>query len=59
MSFYKNRRDDTCAFVCDQCGEEREMDGSDFFDALDEVKDHGWRARQDCGEWMHFCPDCL
>ena len=58
MSFYKNRRDDTCAFVCDQCGDEYELDGTDFHDALEEVKENGWRARNEFGEWLHLCDCC-
>ena len=41
MSFFKNRRDDTCAFVCDDCGVEHQLDGTDFFDALEE-RGGGW-----------------
>lgn len=58
MSFYKNRRTDTCSFVCDECGEERELDGTEFFDALEAVKDDGWRAHNDHGEWLHLCEHC-
>ena len=59
MSFFKNRREDTCTFVCDDCGVEHQLDGTDFFDALEAAKDDGWRARQESGDWVHLCPDCL
>ena len=55
MSFFKNRREDTCTFVCDQCGEEHVMDHTDFHDGLEQVKDNGWRARLEHGEWQHYC----
>ena len=58
MSFFKNRREDTCTFVCDQCGEEHVMDHTDFHDGLEQVKDNGWRARLEHGEWQHYCGDC-
>ena len=58
MSFYKNRREDTCAFVCDECGEEYDLPYMDFTDALSAAKDDGWRAVLDGGEWRHLCEDC-
>lgn len=58
MSFYKNRREDTCAFVCDECGIEHSVSGTDFRDALEDAKGAGWRAVPQDGDWLHLCPDC-
>lgn len=58
MSIRKNYADRTTTFTCDDCGETFEADGLDFYDALDEFKDHGGAARLDGGDWLHLCGDC-
>lgn len=58
MTTQRNYRHETITFICDECGEEYEADTDDFRDALDDFKQHGGRAVQDCGEWLHMCRDC-
>ncbi len=45
--------------ICDgeDCGEFLQVDG-DFYDVLNEIKDHGWKSRKIRDEWQHFCPNC-
>lgn len=45
-------------FVCDDCGVEYDTMTSDFRDGLDDAKSDGWVARQEDGEWRHYCEDC-
>lgn len=58
MSYFKNTRSDNSTFVCDDCGDELPCAGTDFYPALEEAKDNGWRARREGGDWLHLCPDC-
>ena len=58
MGVRKNWADRTTTFTCDQCGDTFEADGLDFYDALDEYKEHGGAARLEAGEWLHFCGCC-
>lgn len=58
MSSRRNHRDKTITFTCDQCGETHEADTDDFHDAIEEIKDSGWRPTLECGEWLHLCEDC-
>lgn len=45
-------------FSCDECGEEYDSMTGDFHDALGDAKSDGWEARQEDGEWHHYCGDC-
>ena len=50
----------TIDFECDICGEILFTAQDDFKDALDEMKEEGWRAFKDRhDEWEHKCPDCI
>ena len=42
---------------CDTCGDNQEVES--FEDALDIVKNCGWKAKKINGDWEHICPDCL
>lgn len=45
---------------CDNCSEQLEMEGSSGFEeALEIMREEGWRPRHKNGEWIHLCPDCL
>ena len=58
MSIRKNYADQTTTFTCDECGETFEADGLDFYDALDEFKEHGGSSALHNGQWHHFCEPC-
>lgn len=46
-------------FVCDSCGEDREVAGR-WRDVWQDLKEDGWRSfKDDDGEWRHKCPDCV
>lgn len=52
------RQRDTCALVCDDCGEEIEFDT--FQECVDYKKENGWKSVKDCyGNWQDICPDCV
>ena len=44
--------------TCDGCG--RELDGvsSEIQDALDSMKDNGWKSILQGGDWYNYCPKC-
>lgn len=48
-------------FECDECGVTHYSgEHADFTAFLVEIKDEGWSIRKDeDGEWMHICPDCI
>jgi hypothetical protein len=46
---------------CEECGETTEGDirGERVFLAfVAELKDRGWKIRNEDGDWLHYCPDC-
>ena len=57
MSIERNNHDEI-AMVCDGCGEVEQTEHTDFFPALAEVKQVGWRAKWIDESWQHFCKDC-
>ena len=55
MTLHRNHREIT--FECDRCGAFLDG-GTDFDDALDELRSQGWRAVRDGDDWEHHCPGC-
>lgn len=48
-------------FICDgdECHDHLETNESNFTQALEVLKEEGWRSeRQRGNEWKHYCPDC-
>lgn len=45
------------ALVCDHCGDEAGH-FDDFYEAVDEKKNYGFRSVNQNGEWSDLCPDC-
>lgn len=45
---------------CDDCGTEAYGGTTETFMAfLDEIKKQGWKAKNNGGDWEHFCPGCV
>lgn len=45
-------------FVCNDCGERCETEVDDFKEALEILKDEGWKYEKIDNEWEHLCPQC-
>lgn len=43
---------------CDFCSEYHETDEDDFIEAVNAIKDEGWKVFKENGEWKHMCPSC-
>jgi len=43
---------------CDTCGDADNYEGTDFYDALKEAREDGWKIKKLFGEWKHYCPEC-
>ena len=52
------RQDGIVIFECDNCGEELDTDETEFVDALDVLREEGWKAFKVSGDWVHHCGDC-
>jgi len=54
---------ENCQFgwTCDECENDTEMfsPNDDFGEVWNDLKEEGWRAYQEDGEWKHKCPDCF
>lgn len=44
------------AVICDNCGDGFEADS--WEDALQKMKDDGWKTVLKNHKWEHFCPEC-
>jgi len=58
VTIERERYEGPIAFCCDGCGEIDETRCSNFSGAMAKVKSHGWVARKDGDDWLHFCGDC-
>ena len=45
-------------FECDVCGETAEIQATTFPEAWTDLKDQGWVAFKEDGDWRHRCPSC-
>ncbi len=52
------REDGDVVFECDGCGARCVTDHAVFTDALDQMKDRGWRVKKFGNVWAHFCERC-
>jgi len=43
---------------CDGCDAEDQFDGVDFYKAIDDAKELGWKIIKKDGEWCHYCVLC-
>jgi hypothetical protein len=46
-----------CMAICDNCGTGQECDS--WADAIEFMREEGWKKRLVDGEWKHFCPECV
>ena len=49
---------DSFMVCCDHCSEYDEFDG-EFLRVIEEIKDKGWKVRNNQHKWSHTCPDCV
>jgi predicted RNA-binding Zn-ribbon protein involved in translation (DUF1610 family) len=45
-------------FTCDECGETNNTYREDFQEALQIIKNEGWRFQKGVAGWEHYCPQC-
>jgi len=47
-------------FICDECADNLNTKESDFYTALDRMKEEGWQLgrNDDDTAWMHICNEC-
>lgn len=46
-------------FTCDECGDTFDTGREDFKEAVQAIKDDGWKFKKgDDGEWEHNCSQC-
>jgi hypothetical protein len=58
MTIERDRKDGSIIFVCDCCGDPCFTESRDFTDALEAFKAEGGAARNEDGEWQHYCIAC-
>lgn len=59
MTIYRDE-DNEVWVECNQCADTFYSGTSDFYEALDLMKQEGWRTiLDDADEWQHFCPACM
>jgi hypothetical protein len=46
-----------CMVICDYCGTGQECDN--WADAIEFMREEGWKKILVDGEWKHFCPECV
>ena len=56
------KNDDGFGFTvaCDEpgCSNYEELDCESFYEAVEEMRSLGWKAKKINGEWLHSCPAC-
>lgn len=53
------KEDDGFVAYCSTCGEGVETDKYKFGEAVEHIKDEGWKVFKDkLGEWNHVCNNC-
>jgi hypothetical protein len=45
-------------FECDRCGEVLNTAEGDFQDALQTLRESGWKAKKIGDDWTHICDEC-
>lgn len=47
-------------FICDDCGDDHNTNESEFFEALNRIKEEGWLVTRDNADemWIHICKEC-
>lgn len=45
-------------FICDGSGCHQYEEGSDFGEVWNDAKAIGWTAKNEGGEWSHYCRSC-
>ena len=44
---------------CNGCEMTLDLDEyDDFYEAVEALKEDGWRIFKDGDDWVHYCPDC-
>ncbi len=43
---------------CDLCSYSEDTGEEDFYQAVDFIKESGWRITKEGDEWIHICPSC-
>jgi hypothetical protein len=48
-------------FTCDRCDDSFETPETNFYEALNRIKEEGWFITRDDDdtEWIHICKDCV
>lgn len=56
----KNKNFGYFEVYCDEpnCESYDTYDTVDWYDAVQEMKEEGWKVVQFNGSWRHICPDC-
>lgn len=55
-----DRQHNKVIFICDECDDDFETGETNFFEALNRVKEEGWivKRNDDDTEWLHICASC-
>ncbi len=44
--------------ACDGCSDSHDLDVETFQEAVDMVREMGWRISRQAETWMHWCKEC-